>query len=216
MARKDKKNSKQSQPNKTESKVNVFLPANISTEEMQHILARAIVEAEAIKEQQKQAKKEEALKQWKSSIGYKEYDNKCKLWRSVKTFFNRIKCILNVCFIRREKIQSDRASFALIQTILKLFFDLANWILAIATTASVIFGIYKLCTTALLSPNWIFSICCIIVAIPLFILSRLFHMVSIEVEKIEDRNYLFGLFASIASIVSIIIAVVAIIKGSLI
>jgi hypothetical protein len=38
-------------------------------------------------------------------------------------------------------------------------------------------------------------------------------MASIEIQKIEDRNYLFGIFASLASIVSIIIAIVSIAKG---
>jgi hypothetical protein len=41
----------------------------------------------------------------------------------------------------------------------------------------------------------------------------MFRMASIEIEKIEDRNYLFGLFASVASIVSIVIAIIAVVKG---
>ena len=42
--------------------------------------------------------------------------------------------------------------------------------------------------------------------------SRMFRMASIEVDKIEDRSLLFGIFASVASIVSIVIAIVAIVK----
>ena len=40
----------------------------------------------------------------------------------------------------------------------------------------------------------------------------MFRMASIEVDKIEDRSLLFGIFAFVASIVSIVIAVVAIVK----
>lgn len=45
--------------------------------------------------------------------------------------------------------------------------------------------------------------------VPLFLFSRMFRMASIEVNKIEDRNLLFGIFASVTSIVSIVIAVIA-------
>lgn len=207
------KRNKQTQQNKPEPKVNVSLPTNISAEEMQHIIARAMVEADEIKEQNKQAKKEAALKQWRSDIGYKEYDDKCKLWRGTKTFFNRLKCFCKVCVLPKKKIQGDRASFSLMQLFLQTFFALAKWLLVLVTIASAGVGIYTFCTSTVISPDWVASLYFIAAAIPLFLLSRLFRMASIEVEKIEDRNYLFGLFASVASIVSIIIAIIAIAKG---
>lgn len=206
---KDKKKSKKQ--NKTEAKA---VSGPIFTEEqMQHLIAHAIVEADEIKEHNRQAKKEEALKQWRIDIGYKEYHDKCKLWRGIKTFFNRLKCFCKVCVLPKTKIQGDRASFSLMQLFLQSFFVLAKWLLVLVTIASAGVGIYILCTSPVLSPDWVASIYNIVAAIPLFLLSRLFRMASIEVEKIEDRNYLFGLFASVASIVSIVIAIIAIIKG---
>ncbi len=207
------KKNKQTQQNKPEPKVNVSLPTNISAEEMQHIIARAMVEADEIKEQNKQAKKEVALKQWRSDIGYKEYDDKCKLLRGTKTFLNRLKCFAKVCFIPKKKIQGDRASFSLMQMFLQAFFVLTKWLLVLAAIVSVIAGIVGLCTSPILSAAWAMGIYLVFVAIPLFLISRMFRMASIEVEKIEDRNYLFGLFASVASIVSIIIAIIAVVKG---
>ena len=47
-----------------------------------------------------------------------------------------------------------------------------------------------------------------------FVFSRLFRMAGIEIDNLDDRNYLFGLFASITSLISIIIAVIAIVKGA--
>lgn len=46
------------------------------------------------------------------------------------------------------------------------------------------------------------------------LLSCIFRIVRLEVDKIKDHNYLFGLFASITSLVSIIIAVIAVVKGA--
>ncbi len=193
--------------------ISIVLPDSLSAKEMQHIIAQAIVEAEEIKEQNGQAKKEKALKQWRSDIGYKEYDDKCRLWRGVKTFFNRLKCFAKVCFLPQKKIQGDRASFSLMQMFLHIFFILVKWLLVLATISSAGVGIYSLCTSPVLSTDWIVSLYSTVIAIPLFLLSSLFRMASIEVEKIEDRNYLFGLFASVASIVSIVIAIIATVKG---
>lgn len=207
------KERKKKNPPQSTTPINVALPSGMSAEEMQHILARAIVEADELKELNKQAKKEEALKQWREDIGYKEYDDKCKLWRGIKTFFNRLKCFCKVCVLPKKKIQGDRASFSLMQLFLQSFFVLAKWLLVLVTIASAGVGIYTLCTSPVSSSDLVASFYFIVAAIPLFLLSRLFRMASIEVEKIEDRNYLFGFFASVASIVSIVIAIIAIAKG---
>ena len=50
-------------------------------------------------------------------------------------------------------------------------------------------------------------------AVVSFLLSRMFRMASIEVDKIEDRSLLFGIFASITSIVSIVVAIIAVVQG---
>lgn len=207
------RNKKKNQANLSPQQVVVTPPAGMSSDEMQHVIAMAIVEAEEIKERKKQEQKEAERKEWRETIRYKEYDDKCKLWRGIKTFFNRLKCFCKVCVLPKKKIQGDRASFSLMLLFLQSFFVLAKWLLVFVTIASAGVGIYTLCTSPVLSPDWVASIYNIVAAIPLFLLSRLFRMASIEVEKIEDRNYLFGLFASVASIVSIVIAIIAIIKG---
>ncbi len=57
---------------------------------------------------------------------------------------------------------------------------------------------------------WLLYIDYILLAVIAFLFSRLFRMASIEIDKLDDHNYLFGLFASITSFISIVIAVVAI------
>lgn len=208
-----KRKNKKKQADKSEQPIAVTPPAGMRSGDMQHIIAMAIVEAEEIKEQRNQAKAEEETKQWRADIGYKEYNDKSKLWRGIKTFFNRLKCILKLFVIPENKIRGDRASYSLIQLVLKLFFELSKLMFGLAAIVSVCFGVVGLCITPVISPAWIGGIYLVLIAVPFLMLSLMFRMASIEVEKIEDRNYLFGLFASVTSIVSIIIAIVAVVKG---
>lgn len=51
-----------------------------------------------------------------------------------------------------------------------------------------------------------------ICGVALLIFSRVFRIVSIEVDEIRDNSYLFGLFAAMTSIISIIVAIIALAK----
>ena len=118
-----------------------------------------------------------------------------------------------LCFVPSKAIKGDRASFALMKLFLRIFFDFAKWILGLASLLFVVYGIALFFAPETLPVLWISNVGLTILGITTFFLSRMFRMASIEIEKIEDRNYLFGLFASVASIVSIVIAIVAVVKG---
>lgn len=208
MAKNKKKSKKQ---NKTEAKV-VSAPTS-TDEQLQHLIARAIVDADEIKEQERRKQQDAELLEWRAATGYKEFDDKSKLLRGVKSFFNRFGCFIKLCFVPSKAIKGDRASFALMKLFLRIFFDFAKWILGLASLLFVVYGIALFFAPETLPVLWFSNVGLIILGITTFFLSRMFRMASIEIEKIEDRNYLFGLFASVASIVSIVIAIVAVVKG---
>ena len=93
------------------------------------------------------------------------------------------------------------------------FFGFAKRILGLASLLFVVYGIALFFASETMPALWISNVGLIVLGITVFFLSRMFRMASIEIEKIEDRNYLFGLFASVASIVSIVIAIIAVVKG---
>jgi hypothetical protein len=121
---------------------------------MQHVIAKALVEAEELKEQKKTEQREKEHAEWRKDIGYKEYDDKCKLWRGIKIFFNRLKCFCKVCVLPKKKIQGDRASFSLMQLFLQSFFVLAKCLLVLVTIASAGVGIYTLFTFPVSPSAW--------------------------------------------------------------
>ena len=208
MAKGKKKNKKQNN-----SEVKQASPITLSGEDMQHLIAHAIIEADEIKEEALRKQQDAELLEWRVATGYKEFSDKSKFLRSVKTFFNRFWCFIKLCFVPSKAIKGDRASFALMKLFLCAFFGFAKWILGLASLLFVVYGIALFFASETMPVLWISNIGLIILGITVFFLSRMFRMASIEIEKIEDRNYLFGLFASVASIVSIVIAIIAVVKG---
>lgn len=202
----NKKKAKQNTVSKPLQSVNMNLPENMSTEEMQHIIACAIVEAEEIKAQKEEEQRKAALLEWHKIIGYKENENK------LKNFLNKIKVFLKILFLPKKHIEGDRASIILLKSFIALFFWIMKW-------CSLLFVIFLIgcfpiqyIRGSISEFPWQLYSYCIPFAFLAFIFSRLFRMAGIEIDNLDDRNYLFGLFASITSLVSIIIAVIAIVK----
>lgn len=204
----NKKNTKQNTVSKPLQSVNINLPESMSTEEMQHIIANAIVEAKEIKAQKEDEQRKVALSEWQDKIGYKEYENK------FKQFFNEIKVFIKILFLPKKHIEGDRASSILLKSVITLFFGIMK-------LCSLLFAIFLIGCFPMQyfmgSMNqfpWQLYTYCIPFAFLAFVFSRLFRMAGIEIDKLDDHNYLFSLFASITSLVSIIIAIIAIVKGA--
>lgn len=118
---KNKKKSKQNIASNPSQSVNISLPENMSAEEMQHIIANAIIEAEEIKAQKEEEKRKAALAEWHNIVGYKEYQNK------IKQFFNNVKTFTKILFLPKKYIKGDRASTILLKSVISLFFGLMKW-----------------------------------------------------------------------------------------
>lgn len=203
---------KQKKKNKNVPKIILSPPENISAEEMQHIIARAIVEAEEIKEQQDKKRKEAELKEWQNTIGYKKYNNDCKLFQGIRTLINMLVCLAKISFISKKKIQGNRTSRILIQTALYAFFAVANWILLFMSIVSLVLGAFALFSSQLSSSTWVMGVYFVLFSVPFFLISRMFRIASFEIEKTTDNNYLFTMFAAVTAIVSIIISIIALVK----
>lgn len=207
------KERKKKNPPQSTTPINVSLPIGMSAEEMQHVIAKALVEAEELKEQKKNEQREKEHAEWRKDIGYKDYSDKTPFKKGILTFFNRLFCFFKVMFIPAKKVKGDMASFGLLQMSVSACFSLAKFISFLAFILLFFGGIASFFIPLETAIPWTTSVWCIFIGFGCFMFSRMFRMASIEIQKIEDRNYLFGIFASLASIVSIIIAIVSIAKG---
>lgn len=209
MAKKSKKNKNVAPSNN----VNIVFPESLSTDEIKNILVDAMLEVENKKAEAQKDKADKYLKEWRESLGIKEYPKDAKIrFHRAKQFFNMFGAFFRLSFISKKKIKGDRATTGLLKFFLAIIFDLAKFALTVWSALLVLSIPLQYIVdsiTILTIPQNILVFCFAILS---FILSRLFRIASVEIENIDDKNYLFGVFASITSIVSIIVAIVSIFK----
>lgn len=206
--------SKRKKSQKQNNETNQPAPAHTNTDsgqmsvdELQHMIANAIMEAEDMKAKREADKKAEKLAEWRKVTGYdKSKTGIAKVWNG---FSSTVKAM----FVAKKYIKGDRASTAIIQGLLQLCFQALYWICSFFAFMVVAFIPLSFVLPNIDNLNGVQIVFYIIMAFFMFVSSRLFRIASIEAEKMEDRNNLYGLFASIASIISIVIAVIAIVKG---
>ena len=199
-----KQNNETNQPAPVHTNV---VSGQMSVDELQHMIANAIMEAEDMKAKREADRKAEELAEWHKAIGYdKSKTGIAKVW-------NGFSSTVMAMFVPKKYINGDRTSTALIQLLLNSCFQVLRFICSILMLLLIV--TIPLSFTSSLIPrlNWSQIVFCILMSILMLMISRLFRIASIEAEKMEDRNNLYGLFASIASIISIVIAVIAIVKG---
>lgn len=209
---KNRRKTPKEQKQSASTPVNIILPDSLSSEEMQQIITNALLAVEDAKEQKAKEQKEQDRKNFREAMGYKDYPHEKGLKRSFLVFCNRVKMLFKLFFAPKHLIKGDDATFGLLKMSVEIFFWVVKW----AAT------LFAMCAIAYIPLQYIVEVIPVLpimsnvllgcFAFSSFLLSRMFRMASIEVDKIEDRSLLFGIFASVASIVSIAIAIVAIVK----
>lgn len=192
MAKKRKKKNTQ----QSTTLINVSLPIGMSAEEMQQIITNSLLAVEEIKEEKAQKQKEQERKEWEETVGK----------NSIKRFFK-------ILFLPKKYIKGDKTTFALLKMFIEMFFGLAKVLTLLFSLLVIVYIPLQYAIEAIPDMSIGHNVILGLYAILSFLFSRMFRMASIEVNKIEDRSLLFGIFACVTSIVSIVIAVIAIVKG---
>lgn len=194
--------------------VGITLPDNLTADEIQHILANAIVEAEDIRTQREQAQEEQEQQEWHALIGYKDYAKEPRtLIRRVKCFGNRMQMVVKLMRLSKGKIKGDRATVSLLKTLLSLFFMAIRWALIGFSLFCLAYVLQQYVAAELLPHPWYINVLLLIVAVSSWMIARILKIAAAEMDKLEDRNYLLGIFASVTSIISIVFAIIAVVKG---
>lgn len=211
MSKKNSK-SKNSQDKAQPTIPSVIFPAEMSQEEMQHIIANAIIEAQKADEDAKQKQKEANIRELQEAIGLKEYNDKNRLLRIIKIAINRIKCFFKICFLSRKNIKGDRVTFGILSMLLTLIFALVSLVLY------VVAFIFFVCEIIALirgqgAPLWgIEWYAFIPFSFAAFIFASIFRISSIEIEKVEDRDYIQSLLNIVLAIIAAVFAYLSLIK----
>lgn len=211
MSKKNSK-SKNSQDKAQPTIPSVIFPAEMSQEEMQHIIANAIIETQKMKEDAKQKQKEANIRELQEAIGLKEYNDKNRLLRIIKIAINRIKCFFKICFLSRKNIKGDRVTFGILSMLLTLIFALVSSVLYVVAFILFVCGIIALTRgqgALLWGIEWYAFIPYSFAA---FMFASIFRISSIEIEKVEDRNYIQSLLNIVFAIIAAVFAYLSLIK----
>lgn len=211
MSKKNSK-SKNSQDKAKPTIPSAIFPAEMSQEEMQHIIANAIIEAQKTKEDAKQKQKEANIRELQEAIGLKEYIDKNRLLRIIKIAINRIKCFFKICFLSRKNIKGDRVTFGILSMLLTLIFALVSLVLYVVTFIFFVCGIIAL-IRGQGAPLWgIEWYAFIPFSFAAFVFASIFRISSIEIEKVEDRDYIQSLLNIVLTIIAAVFAYLSLIK----
>ena len=190
----------------------VAFPASMSQAEMQHIIANAIIEAQKTKEDAKQKQKEANIRELQEAIGLKEYNDKNRLLRIIKIAINSIKCFFKICFLSRKNIKGDRATFGILSMLLTLIFALVSLVLYVVAFIFFVCGIIAL-IRGQGAPLWgIEWYAFIPISFAAFVFASIFRISSIEIEKVEDRDYIQSLLNIVLTIIAAVFAYLSLIK----
>lgn len=172
-------------------------------------LAEAIVKAKRIEKEQEIKEKEQAFIEWRNSLGYKEYSDKNKIAKKFLTIGNRIKVLFKLIFLPKNKRIETSFSAIFLQTLLVEFFKFLKYGTLILSIFFIGFMFYH--------PNIIFENYYYFVlsglAILLFLYSRFFRLISIEIDQMNDKEQLLSLFTAVVAIVPLFEFVFNFLKG---
>lgn len=191
----------------------VIFTAEMSQEEMQHVMANAILEARDAEERAKKEQKETDIQELQKAIGFKEFNDRNIFLRGIKTMVNRIKCTFRICFLPRKYIKGDRVTFGILSMLLTLIFALVAF--ALYTVAALFFvcGIIAFIRgqrVPLWGIEWYNFLPFSLAA---FFSASTFRISSIEIEKLEDRNHIQSLLSTVLAIIATVFTGLSFIKG---
>ena len=188
-----------------EPNINIALPESVSKDDLKKLIIEAYFEIEQEKEKREKELNEKRNKEWQETIGLKNYtDKKLKI---IRTGLNRVYLFFKIIFLPQKHIEGSYFTSSLFKMFLSGCFSLAKWILVFIAIALIV-GIFYVPNGNLIA--WQTAVPCSLLAL---LFSRVFRLASIEMDKIEDRNYIFGAFACVVAFITMIVTVIALVKG---
>ena len=186
--------------------VHISCPNSIGPDEMQDIIAKAIIQADEMRVQREEENRKEINKKWHEVIGYKDYSNRGWLANCFFRIINDVAILAKIPLIPKKKIEADWVSWSLLKAVIVMLFQFITYVFLPLVFFALLFEAFQ---------QWdiIYSSLCFPMAFFIYTLYGIFRLTTIEIDRIKDRNYLIGLFTAIVTVISVIIAVIAIIWG---
>lgn len=178
-------------------------------------LAKAIIKAQNQVDEDKakehERQKEERLKEWHKIVHYKECpENSGRTKRFLYSIRNAILGFWSLCTIKKENINEDKMTFALLQLAGSSIFSVISFLLYIITFAIIVFLLSdSMNDNILANAQPVFAV----YAILTLLFASIFRIAAFEIEKIKNKDYLISIISVTTSIVAMIVAIIALFQG---
>lgn len=115
--------------------------------------------------------------------------------------------------VRGKRDTKTTFTVGLFSLILSLFCRVISFLIGIFSVAGVVYAFSSIpWTSATIVSNTISIIFALMLFLMGIMLTLIFHVVSVEMEKTNDKNVIFQAFSGMASLVALIVALVALYK----
>lgn len=211
-----KKKRKVKRQAKTQKQTSVDTILKITAEELQNIIANALLQAEEQRKQIEKDKEEHERKEWREEIGYKDYSKSNSIFAKVRGALNNLKCGLKLLFMPSEKIKGYKTISSSLNMELSANYLIWGFLSLIFSIVIVIFTIANIVLNLI---PWYVDILLFALAFCLFYNFLKSRLAYYEVMYIKDENLILNILAShnakismLISITSIAIALIALFK----
>lgn len=176
---------------------------NVETKIDYDELAKAILRARRLEEEQKKLDRSEEIKTWQKVLGYKDFSEETGWKKRIHQFCNSIKVMWKIMFISKKEHIAVSPTSGLIQGVTSAFFSFIQIILTVGAgvllVAPLVLTLYSGVECGF--SDWFM---CIGLSVVAFMLSRIFRLMSIEIEQMSDREQVMGIFTAVISVTPIL------------
>lgn len=174
--------------------------SEIDYDKLTAAIVKAHIEIDKKAKEIESQEKEQKTAEWRKAIGYDPN-------RKITHFTSTIKML----FVSKEAIKGDKTTMLFLKLATEMMLYIGEWFLYFLSISGVV---------ALFKPQIIglfntlpFYVSISLIAVFAFIFARLLRISRLEIDNIEDRNYLNDIIGSFMAVVGTILALISLFGG---
>lgn len=183
--------------------------AEIDYDKLAHAIASALIEADSIREAQREEEEKRNKEQVRKILREKECPQNAgwlkKLLYSIRNFFVMM---WNLLFLRKKDAQYLAGATVFAQSLLETLFSTCELMLYGVDIFAVLLIIHSFKVG-----KPVYAILFLLLLIVGFVHARYFRLARFEVEYMKDRNYMIGFLSAIASFFAMLFALIGLTGG---
>lgn len=183
-----------------------------TAEELSQIISMAILHAEKTKKDMESKEREFQFNAWLKSIKSPQLEKGLRGWRRALAYVRSMWYVVKISYKQREIVEGTQHLENFLISLLQIAFIIGDAILAFVSIVLIFYAPYEWFCGGL-RLFWLYYVFLEILGLLIFVLSRVFKIISDELRIVNDTNTIFALFSCIVSFISLVVAVLALLKG---